>query len=103
MASANIINGRLHTPEDENGERQVIMLETDVDHVKDLDSDKTLRELLSEQTYTNATPTQSGLMSAGDKTKLETLYNEKVIVSESDPGVPCMWYEVLNNDEESSK
>ena len=94
MASANIINGRLHTPEDENGERQVIMLETDVDHVKDLDSDKTLRELLSEQ---------SGLMSAGDKTKLETLYNEKVIVSESDPGVPCMWYEVLNNDEESSK
>lgn len=95
MATETVINGRLYTPEDENGQRQVVMLETDLEHVRDLDTGKTLKDMMSEQSYSNASQTESGLMSAGDKTKLDTLYNEKTIISENDPEVPCMWYQVL--------
>ena len=98
MAQETTIYGQLFTPENEDGQRRLVILDSDLDHVRDPASNKTLREILAERNYSNATETTSGLMASGDKVKLESLNRTRPIISEFDPGVPCMWYQVLESE-----
>ena len=94
MADVNTIIGILHAPADENGERKQILIQTSPDNIIDPNTGKTLTEILKSNTYSDATETSSGLMSPTYVVKLKNLMNDTNVSSETDPGKPCMWYQI---------
>ena len=89
------IIGRINTPLRDDGTRYQIYFETSIDAVVDPNTGKTVRQLIDEKTYPEASKTQAGLMSTQDKEHLDEIYNQLVVVSEENPGRPCIWYELL--------
>lgn len=94
MADVNTIIGILHAPADENGERKQILIQTSPDNIIDPNTGKTLTEILKSNTYSDATETSSGLMSPTYVVNLKNLMNDTNVISETDPGKPCMWYQI---------
>ena len=102
MAAEKTIVAKLFTPIDENtGERKMIIFQTTPENVIDPETGQTMSERMDENTYGDATPSSSGLMTPTQVTNLNTLFESKTVVSEDDPGVPCMWFQVEGIETES--
>lgn len=102
MATENTITAILYTPVDETtGERKRILIQTNSDQVIDPATGKTLVELIKANTYSEATENKAGLMSPTHVSNLTTLINDAVVISETDPGKPCMWYQIDEIEEVS--
>lgn len=91
------IIARLNSPVKEDGTRDVIYFETSIDAVIDHTTGKTVRDLINERTYPEATDTVAGLMGPQDKQNLDALYRQYIIVSRTDPERACQWYELLSS------
>ena len=96
------IIGRLNSPVKENGERDVIYFETSIDAVIDYTTGQTVREIIEEHTYPDASLTEPGLMSPEDKSHLDELYNQLIIVRATDPKRACLWMQVHRQTTEES-
>ena len=95
MAAEKTIVAKLYTPTDETtGERKQIVFQTTPDNVIDPETGKTMREEMADNTYGDASETERGLMSATQVQTLNQLFESKTVVSEDDPGVPCMWFQI---------
>ena len=95
MATENTITAILYTPVDEiTGVRKRILIQTDSEQVIDPATGKTLVELIKANTYSEATESKAGLMSPTHVSNLTMLMNESTVISETDPGKPCMWYQI---------
>lgn len=101
MASESTIVGILHTPADDTtGERQEILIRTSLDYVIDPTTGKSAREVLRDNTYSDATEEKSGLMSPTYVTNMKTLMNDTTIISETNPNQPCLWYHIQDIETE---
>lgn len=95
MATENTITAILYTPVDElTGVRKRILIQADSSQVIDPATGKTLVELIKANTYSEATETKAGLMSPTHVVNLNTLMKDTNVISETDPGKPCMWYQI---------
>lgn len=94
-----VVRGTLKTPKDNDGNRKSVMLYTTPEAVVDPVTKVPLNETLENMKYTNATETSSGLMSSGDKMKVNAMDMERIVISETEPTVPCTWFEVLGVEE----
>lgn len=96
MPSVNTVVVRMHTPADpDTGERKRMIIETTSDYVFDTDTGQTIKEMIKERTYGNASDTEPGLMSSTQVNNLNTLVEEQNIFSEDQPEVPCMWFQIM--------
>lgn len=95
MAVEKTILAKLNTPVDSNtGQRTQILLQTTPENVIDPETGKNLKQMMNDITYPDATTSESGLMSPQQVTNLSTLMSERTIISEENPGQPCMWIEI---------
>ena len=102
MATENTIVGILHSPaDDETGERKRILIQTTPDNIIDEKTGKTLTQILEENTYSDATESNSGLMSPTYVVNLKALMNDTNVISETNPNKPCMWYQIEEIESES--
>lgn len=99
---------RLHTPEDENGERDVMHPETSIDAVVDPISGIHLPDRLS--TIENQLVPASiehhtnGLFTPDEKQLLQTLASSEIIISEKKPDRTngCLWIHIDSTKTENS-
>lgn len=102
MAAEKTITAKLYTPIDETtGERKRILIQTTADNVIDPETGESVKQMIADCTYSEATETESGLMSPTHVKNMKTLMESKIVVSEDDPGVPCMWYQIEGIEEDS--
>lgn len=100
MATEQTIVGILHSPVDaETGERKRILIQTTTDNVLDPKTGKPLTETIAANTYTDATETNSGLMSPTYVKNIKQLMSEEQVISEDNPNRACVWLQI---DEEIS-
>lgn len=91
---------RLNSPVKNDGGRDVIYFESSIDAVIDHTSGKSVRELIEERTYPEATETSSGLLSFTDKQHLEEIYRQMIIISDVNPEKPCQWFQLRSSSYE---
>ena len=87
------IIGEFYAPADENGTRKRIIIQVDPKNVVD-STGKTLEQMLAENQYSDASTSQSGLMSPQMVINVNNLMADKLVISDTEPGEACMWYQI---------
>jgi hypothetical protein len=102
MASESTIVAILHSPvDDTTGERKRILLQSDTENIVDPTTGKKLSEMIKDVTYGDASESSSGLMSPTQVTNIKSLMSDTNIISETNPGQPCMWYQIQEEDDDT--
>ena len=96
--STNTIIGEFYAPADEDGVRRRIIIQVDPKNVITEDG-RTLEELLSDNTYSDVSETASGLATPQMLQNINNLMLDKVVISSSDPGESCLWYQIKEETE----
>lgn len=108
MIDMGTIIGRLHTPEDSNGERDVLHPETSVDAVLDpitgIPLPDRLATIENQLQVVDVENNKNGFMTPSDKKLLTSLGSGEIVISESKPDKTdgCLWVHIDASKTESS-